>query len=228
MILQLFGGLIVLAFFAGPGYIYERRVDERAPRHSPRSTSAENIERLITGSLTTLLALCVVLLVGGILQLVLPGEVIDLGKLFAHPGAYATEEPWRVAIGGIAVVVLSLVIADVSARIRYPESGKNEGSKYKPHTIWFDFFDADLPSGHSVSISIELLDGVQITGTLEKFTPTDGDDRELGIKPFVMRRPGQKAWEAPESEILLLRESQIKWLSADYEALPKTGASPTP
>ncbi|HYQ78737.1 MAG TPA: DUF6338 family protein [Solirubrobacterales bacterium] len=214
MILQTIASLVILAVTAAPGRVFERRVDERAPRQF-RSTFAEYVELIIIGATTTLFAVIAVVLVGGLLG------GLDLGDLLNHPRDYVKEEPWRVAIGAVAAIVLSFVIADVVPRWRYPRSKSKDKSAYRQHTIWYDAFEKERPADKSVSVSIELQDGLRLSGVLVGFSPTEGDDRELMLRPVVMLRPGLKAVALPKDQFLLLRESQVRFLLGEYAPLAK-------
>jgi hypothetical protein len=212
VILQTIVSLVILAVTAAPGRVFERRVDERSPRQF-RSTFAEYVELIIIGATTTLFAVITVVLLGGLL-----GE-LDLGDLLNHPPDYVKEEPWRVAIGVVVAILLSFVIADVVPRWRYPKSKSKDKSSYRQHTIWYDAFEKERPTEKSVSVSIELQDGLQLSGVLVGFSPTEGDDRELMLRPVVMMRPGLEAVALPEDQFILLRENQVKFLLGEYSPL---------
>jgi len=222
VILQLLGSLAVLALTAAPGRAYERRADERAPRHSDRSTFAEYVELVITGATTTFFAVLVVLLVAGAIDFIGP-ELLDLGRLFGEPGDYAADEPWRCVACGFAAAVLSFVIADLAARRLHPKPEGEGANSYKPHTIWWESFSECLPEKQSVAISAELSSGLQVVGILRGFTPTESDDRELRLQPVVWKRPGGQATKLPEDQFMILRESQVNFLVSRYVPEVKEG-----
>lgn len=214
MILATLASLVILAVTAAPGRVFERRADERAPRHF-RSSFAEYIELVMIGSATSLFAVLVVVLFAGAI-----GQ-FDLGEFFKGPGDYVKSEPWRIVGCGFVAAVLSFVFADLAARILNPKSKKPDQSAYRQHTIWFDSFEKERPKDKTVSVAIELSDGVQLSGILRAFSPTESDDRELKLQPFTIRRPGQAVTEFPEDQFLVLRESQVRYLAGEYSGLAK-------
>lgn len=221
MIPQVLASLAVLAVTAAPGRVFERRVDERAPRQF-RSSFSEYVELVILGAATTLFAVIIVILVAGLIQWLGFGSPLDLGELLNHPRDYAKAEPWRVAIGGIVAIVLSFVIADIVPRWRYPQSKSKGKGNYRQRTIWFDAFEKERPEDRSVSVVVELVNGIQMSGILRGFSPTEGDDRELKIQPVVLRRPGLEAWQAPSDQFMVLRESQVRYLIGEYGPLDES------
>lgn len=171
------------------------------------------MELIIIGATTTLFGVIIVVLIGSLFGW------LDLSELLNHPRDYARQEPWRVAVGGIAAILLSFVIADLVPRWRYPRSKSTDKSSYRQHTIWFDAFEKKRPTEKSVSISLELADGMQVSGILRAFSPTEGDDRELLLEPAILRRPGLDAVSLPEDQFLVLRENQVRYLVGEYTPL---------
>jgi hypothetical protein len=185
-----------------------------SPRHADRSSFAEYVELVITGATTTFFAVLVVLLLAGVIDFI-GLEALDLSKLFGEPGAYAKDEPWRCVASASVAAVLSFVIADQAARRLHPIS-EGGATTYQQHTVWWDSFSQLRPEGKSVSISAELSGGIQLSGILRGFTPTESDDRELKVQRVVLRRAGTPPAEFPKDHFLLLRESQLRYLIGEY------------
>jgi len=217
VILQLLGSLAVLALTAAPGRAYERQADKRAPRHAPRTSFAEYVDLVITGATTTFFAVLLVLLLAGLIDLVGP-EAIDVGSLLGEPGQYVKDEPWRCVFFGLMATVLSFVIADQAGRRFGAKVEGDDDSTYGHHTIWWDSFTKLRPDGKGVSVSAELSGGLKLSGILRGFTPTESDDRELKVGRLVLQRGQSKPVKFPEDQFMLLRESQVNYLIAEYVA----------
>jgi len=205
--------LAILAVTAAPGRVFERRVDQRAPR-APRSQLAEYIELVMAGEAATLAS---VLLVGLIAQLT---GLLDVGALLRHAGDYVRNSPGRVIGCALAALVLSYLVADLAARLLYPvpsDKQSREMGVYRQHTIWYDALEKERPKGYGVVVTVEMTDGCQFLGSLAGFTPTDMDNREIALEgEIAIRRPGRDAERFTGGDFLLIREDQIKYMAGRY------------
>jgi hypothetical protein len=211
--LSTFVALLIFAATAAPGRVFERRVDERRPRHH-RSAAAEYTEWLIIGSVTTLLALLMVGLVADLASL------LDAGALLEGPGKYAEEHTAAVIGCGAATILVSFGIAEGTARLVTMDRKNGQEEKYSQDTIWRKAFDIERPADRAVTVSLEFNDGLRISGDLRGYTPTDADDRELLLNDCQVRRPGHEEVEAVDG-FIIVRESQVKLLTATYAPVAK-------
>jgi hypothetical protein len=221
VILQLLGSLVVLALTAVPGRAYERRVDEQAPRHTERSSFVEYVDLVVTGATTTFLALLLCLLLAGLAELI-GWEAIDVGSLLGEPGEYVKVEPWRCVIFGLLAAVVSFAIADLAGKHQIGQiktDASDDAAAYRNRTIWWETFN-NRPKGKSVAISAELSSGLMLSGILRGYTPTEADDRELKVGRVVLRRGNSEPVKASKDEFMLLRESQLNYLLAEYVDTP--------
>lgn len=203
--------LLIFAATAAPGRVFERRVDERRPRHH-RSAAAEYTEWLIIGSVTTLLALLVVGLAADL------ACILDAGALLEGPGKYAEEHTAAVIGCGAATILVSFGSAEGAARLVTMDRENGPEEKYSQDTIWRKAFDIERPHDRAVTVSLEFNDGLRISGDLRGYTPTDADDRELFLKDCRVRRPGHDEDEVVDG-FIIVRESQVKLLTATYAPL---------
>lgn len=211
MTLSSFVALLIFAATAAPGRVFERRVDERRPRHD-RSAAAEYTEWLIIGSVTTLFALLAVGLATDL------ASILDAGALLEGPGKYAEEHTAAVIGCGAATILVSFGIAEGAARLATMDRKKDPDEKYSQDTIWRKAFDVERPRDRAVTVSLEFNDGLRISGDLRGYTPTDADDRELLLKNCRVRRRGHDEDEAVDG-FIVVRESQVKLLTATYAPL---------
>jgi Family of unknown function (DUF6338) len=219
VILATLASLAILAVTAAPGRVFERRVDQRAPRQF-RSSFAEYVELVMVGSATTLLGLLVVASGAGALF-----NFLDLSQLLNHPKDYVKEDPHTVVGCFLIAVALSFVIADTAARFLYRKPKNPRDSAYRQHTIWFDSFEKERPGDKAVSVSAELANGLQLSGILRGFTPTEDDNRELRVQPVVLRRSGAPPTRLPDDQFVLLRESQVVYLIGEYSGMDEDNQS---
>ena len=158
-----------------------------------------------------------VLLVGLVAQAT---GLLDIGSLLHHTSDYLRHEPGRVIGCALAALLLSYAVADLAARLLYPrpkgEAGKAAGV-YRQHTVWYDLLEEQRPRRNGVVATVEMVDGSQFLGSLARFTPTDGESRELAlVAPIAIRRPGGKAEEFKGGDFLLIREDQVRYLAGRY------------
>jgi hypothetical protein len=213
VILATLASLAILAVTAAPGRVFEWQAEQRAPRHNFRSSFAEYVELVMVGAATTLLAVLIVAFVAGV-----PLHILDLSRLLNEPKEYVKDEPHAVVGYFLVAVLLSYAIAFSGGRWLRPKAKVGDGA-YRGHTIWFDYFDEDRPGDKAVSVSVELTNGIQLSGILDGFTPTDADDRELSLMPATLRRPGGEPVKLPDNQFVILRESQVAYLVGEYSKL---------
>lgn len=224
MILQTLASLVILGVTAGPGRVFERRVDARRPRHF-RSTFAEYVELVVIGAVLTLVAVGLVLLVAGLVEVLFGTKALDLNELFNHPGDYVKAEPWRVVFAGFAAIAGSFGLAFVLPPIIVKEPKGDEEAGYYEHSAWLKCFFEDKPEGKAVAIALQFKDGYKAVGILTGFTPTQTEDRELMLRKLKIGSTTAPLRSFPADNFLIIRESQISWMVGEYVAKTEAGES---
>lgn len=208
-------GLAVFAATAAPGRVFERRVEQRAPRPA-RSTAAEVVELVVLGELFTLLAL---LLVSFIAQIT---GWVDVGALIDEPQSYASDETARIILAAFAVLVLSHVVADTTARKLYPKIPAQDADRlggFAATSAWHQHFWTNRPSKtHGSTALVVLANGVGISGEVATFTADpNAENRELVLRPPIFIR-GSSGGGSVEftGDFVLIREDQISFIAGRY------------
>jgi Family of unknown function (DUF6338) len=214
--LSSFVALLIFAATAAPGRVFERRVDERRPRHH-RSSAAEYTEWLIIGAASTLMALLAVGLVADLTH------ILDAGALLEGPGKYAEDHTAAVIGCSFATIIVSFAFAEGAARLITRSGSIGYDDAYSQETIWRKSFDIERPPDKAVTVSLEFAEGLRISGDLRGYTPTDAEDRELLLTDCKARRPGRRDDETVDG-LIIVRESQVKLLTAAYAPVASTSS----
>jgi uncharacterized protein DUF6338 len=222
VILQTLASLVILGVTAGPGRVFERRVDARRPRHF-RSTFAEYIELVVIGAVLTLAAVGLVLLVAGLIEILFGAKALDLDELFNHPGDYAKSEPWRIVLASFAAIAGSFGLAFVVPPIIVKEPKDHEGAGYYEHSAWLKNFLEEKPESNGVAIAAQFKDGYKAVGILTGFTPTQTEDREMVLQKLKIGSTNAPLRPFPADNFLIIRESQISWMVGEYVAKTEDG-----
>jgi hypothetical protein len=220
VILQTLASLVILAATAAPGRVFESRVDKRKPRHF-RSTFAEYVELVMIGATTTLVAVVIVVLLGGALG------GLDLSQLLPHPKQYVDDEPWRVALGAAVALALSFLIAYLAPLLIANNASHTEGWSYYDRSIWLRTFEDDRPKDKGVAIAARLKAGTDVIGTLTGFTPVEAEDREMRLQQLSVGEPGKTPVPLTHDAFMVLRESEISFMIGEYVDKVQTDAAPT-
>jgi hypothetical protein len=203
-----FLGFAVLAASLGPGFVFERVAERRRPRPT-RSTLAETVELVVTGSIFTLLAALVVLTVAH------ATHWLDVDQLATNASSYLIQHPARGLTAIIALYVLSFALAVLSANIVYLNTRPQIEPGVSP---WHVVFLHKKPADHAVFVTVSLRDGRQIAGALASYTLETGDNRELAlVQPMAMRRePHGEAVRMEGDDFVILRETDIARIGGRY------------
>jgi hypothetical protein len=215
VILQTLASLVILAVTAAPGRVFERRADRIAPRHY-RSSFAEYVEMVIIGAGLTVAAVCIVVLISGLVEWISSEALLDLGELLDHPGHYAQAEPWRIVIAAVVAVVASFLLAYLLPPRLVKKPGEKDGPGYYEHSAWLQFFLDARPDGRRVALAAQFKDGHKAVGILAGFTPTEVEDRELVLQKVQVTAPGKPPVSFDTDNFLMIRESQISWVIGEY------------
>jgi hypothetical protein len=226
VILQTLASLVILGVTAGPGRVFERRVDARRPRHF-RSTFAEYIELVVVGAVLTLAAVGIVLLLAGLIELLFGAKALDLDELFKHPGDYAKAEPWRIVIASFFAITVSFGLAFAVPSIIAKGSKDDGGAGYYEHSAWLKKFLEEKPEDKAVAVAAQFKDGYKAVGILVGFTPTQTEDREMILQKLQIGSTQVPLRSFPADNFLIVRESQVSWLVGEYVAKSEPGESPS-
>ena len=208
-------GLAIFAATAAPGRVFERRVEQRAPRPA-RSGVAEVVELVVLGELFTLASLLAVSLVAQVTGLV------DFGEFIEAPQDYASRETARLILAALAILILSHATAEVTARTLYRKIPAGDAKRlggFAAASAWHEYFWTNRPSKtHGASALVVLTSGVGISGEIATFTADpNAENRELGLRaPIYMKRPGSRSSEEFTGDFVLLREDQISFIAGRY------------
>jgi hypothetical protein len=205
------GVVFVVAAF-GPGYLYLRVAERRNVRHE-RSGLVEAVELAVVGAFASTVALLAVAAGADALH------VIDVHQLSAYPHAYLAHHPLRL----LWLVTLALGTAYgltyLAVRVVY----WGQPISIELGTAWTQAFKAARDPGTGIFIyaTVELRDGRKIEGVLRSHSTEVGDNRELLLGRPIQVRIGMGEPEPIEDEILLLREVDVRTLSAKLHQGPK-------
>lgn len=224
MILQTLASLVILGVTAGPGRVFERRVDAQRPRHF-RSTFAEYIELVVIGAVLTLAAVGLVLLAAGLIEVLFGAKALDLDELLNHPGDYAKAEPWRIVLASFAAIAGSFGLAYVVPPIIVKERQGDGEAEYYEHSAWLRNFFEEKPEGKAVAVAVQFKDGYKAVGILTGFTPTHTEDREMILEKLKIGSTTAPLRSFPADNFLIVRESQISWMVGEYVAQTASDAS---
>ena len=201
-------GLVLFAASLGPGYVYLRVAEKRAPR-ADRSALVEAVEMVTLGGLFSLLAALVVLVLGH------TTHALDTTALGKHANEYFLHHPVR-GLGSLMLLfLLSYGGAAVSASIANPQ----RDAVVRPGSnAWQEAFWRRRPTpNHIAIVTIELRDGRKATGILGGFTTELLDSRELALhSPIaVQASPNAEAHET-EDAFMVIREADVLYVAGRY------------
>jgi hypothetical protein len=166
---------------------------------------------VVTGSLATLVAVVVALLVGKIVGF------LDVDAIAKAPGHYLITHPEDLVF---ALVVVFLVSYGLAWLVATYAPGK--GPRVFPDSGWYAAFERMRPEGHVIVATAEMRDGRKLTGLVQSFTAeqTPTDDRELTLKRStissmqVLMPDGRQ--EDLNEDFIILRGSEIVYVAASF------------
>jgi hypothetical protein len=201
-------GLLIFVAALGPGFVYLRTAERRAPRPD-RSGLLEAVELTITGAAASTAATLLVTLVGA------SAGIFSIDRAARHPSRYAHNHGFALVVLVTVDLLLAYLLAYGSARAihrRQPPSIRPAG------TSWLDAFIEERPtSEHLVVLNVELRDARRITGVLRSFTTGLEDSRELGlVAPIAVRADANTPPITLHDTFMLIREGDVVALSGRY------------
>jgi Family of unknown function (DUF6338) len=206
-----FLGLALFAASLGPGYLYLRIAEQRAPRQS-RSPLVEVVELVVVGGLTSLVAALIVLSLADAVGL------LDTHALARHGSHYLVHEPIRTLASLIATLALSYSLAALTALLVHR---KHEALVQPGGNGWVAQFWQRRPSPqHAAVVTLELRDGRKATGVLSGFTVELDESREIALRrPIVIQPSARSAPIESNDDFLIFREADLLCVSGRYRRL---------
>ena len=220
-------GLVLFAASLGPGYVYIRVAERRAPR-AERSDLVEAVEMVAIGAFASLAAAMVVLLVGDVTGWLEPSRITRDAK------AYLIVDPVRGLVALLAVFVIAYGLAYGAARLSHL---RDPPAVAPGATGWYEAFWLERPADdHLTIVTVELRDRRRVTGRLTHFTIEHGGDRELVLgAPILVRATGDSEPSRTRDAFLVPRERDVAYIAGRYvdprtgraAALPKAAQTPS-
>lgn len=217
MVPSSFLGLILFAASLGPGFVYLRVAERKAPR-AERSALAEAVEMLAIGSLASLAAALVVLIAGDLVG------VLDTKQLSTRGANYFLDEPTRGLGSLLAAFALAYFAAWGAATLVH---AGQEATNAPSGNAWQQAFRLNKASTKDVAVvTVELRDGRKVVGVLGHFTSELREGRELCVvAPIAVQASGAgNPLTKTEDQFLVLREADVLYVSGRYWTNPQ----PTP
>jgi hypothetical protein len=206
-------GVVFVVAALGPGYLYLRVAERRNVRHE-RSGLVEAVELAVVGAFASTVSLLAVTATADAVHL------IDVHRLSAHWHSYLAEHPLRI----LWLVTLALATAYCFTYLAVRIMHWGQPVSIELGTAWTQAFKAarDPESGLFVYATVELRDGRQVDGVLRAHSTEVGDNRELLLGSPLQVRVGADQPKSLGAEIVLLREVDVRTLSAQLiQAGPK-------
>lgn len=213
-------GLIIFWAFLTPGYLSYIQRQGRVPQRS-LSPLVEVATFLSVSLATDLLALGAFSLI----RLCLPTHTPNIRLLLSQGSKYIDPRIGYVAAWSIGILITSCTLAIVVGRWP-PRLVKRMAPVIIDASAWYHIFEA-VPSGCSVYVGCDLIDGTYVSGFLEWFN-TDVDESEerdlvLG-EPIIVRANGVQS--TTDFQRMILSARNISRLSVSYLGLNENGSQP--
>ncbi len=216
MIPDSLAGLLLFAASLGPGYVYIRVAERRAPR-TERSQLLETAELLVLGALiTTVVAM---LVIWGAREV----GLVDVNAVRREGIGYLLLHPLRGFATLGAIFLASYALGGLAALLVH---WKKQPSQ-QPGTVWRDVL-GEKKETHNAWATVELRDGRFLQGQVASYTlGMSSEPRELALAaPLYQRRVRSTQVERVHNvDFLLLREEDVLYVAVEYQ--PKPGAPTT-
>lgn len=216
-------GLVVFAAAAGPGYLYVRLSQVRAPRYQ-RTPLEEAAEFVVFGAATSALAVFGALAIGRLTGL------LDTVQLAEAPAHYAFREPARTLAGLVGVLGLSYgAVWLLTTKILH--RGDDKPRIAPGESAWYAAFHRMVPSGRGVYSTVDLDDGSAVAGLVISYTIETDEPRELILskpvdQPLWMRTSDGELRSLPDT-FVIIPSRRVAAIYGRYVPLADAPADPT-
>ncbi|MDQ3933929.1 MAG: DUF6338 family protein [Actinomycetota bacterium] len=205
-------GLVVFAAGAGPGYLYVRLSQVRAPRYE-RTALEEGVEFVVFGALASGVAVLSALALGEATGL------LDTESLAKGPADYVTTEPLRSLVAFLVVISLSYgLVALITTQMLH----RGDAVIGPGETAWYAAFHKFVPKDHGVYGTVELRDGRAVAGLVVSYTLEADEPREIVLsKPVdgsLWLREDDVASPLPDT-FMVIQGADVYTVSGRYTAL---------
>lgn len=193
-------GLVVFAAGAGPGYLYVRLSQVRAPRYQ-RTPLEEAAELVVFGAATSALAVFSALAIGKLTG------ILDTTQIAKAPADYAFREPARALAGLVAVLALSYgAVWLFTTRILH--RGDDKPRIAPGESAWYAAFHRMVPAGRGVYGTVDLDDGTALAGLVIAYTIETDEPRELILskpvdQPLWLRTSDGELRSLPDTFVII-------------------------
>jgi hypothetical protein len=207
------GALIAFLGLVAPGLLFEMLRERRVPA-SEESAFREASRVALMSLVFTLFALAV-LTITGLLE---PHWLPDVDR-WINCGASYAKAHYRLILRAVLLELLIAGAAVVLLDLALSKWGSGQG-ELSSTSVWYHVFRTDRPADHGSWVHAKLSDGSEIWGFVQWYTYDNSlDDRELslsgpGLK--IKRTPDSEAQELPEWNSLIVRGSDITYMTVSY------------
>lgn len=211
-------GLILFFSMLAPGFVW-LRVSETRTFRPQRSTVLEIAELAILGWAFTSVTGLVVVAAGQIWS----PPFVNLSEWIAASDRteYLLNGFWNVALSAILIILLSLSIAGLTARVIH----RGQPANLRPgHNVWQDISRSNI-DGKKPLLGINLTDGRIIEGYLHKYPQADYGNQVCLRAPIFYREAANRQRVPSELDIAIIPNTRIADIGVIYD--PLTESEPT-
>lgn len=208
MVPQTAATLVVFALLIVPGITFELLRQTRRPAFD--QTALEEVSRVVLASMSLVIVAAGVL---GLLSLISPGLIVDIGALAHHgSGWYWRHHPAATIITVLSEVMVATALAfalhrslnqpngtgwatRVVRRVRL-SLGHRPGEQLERFSVWRTLLRDWKPPDADTKVTVLKKDGTLITGIVAGYEATaTSSERDIALgQPLELYRPG---WDSP-------------------------------